>query len=351
MIKNNRIFYLDILRVIACLSIIMIHSSAPYVIENIGSFNFWIGNIFNGLFRIGVPLFIMISGALMLDKNYKFSPNKLLKHITKLIIFFIFWSTIYCIIFNIIGKIFIKHESIDIQLVVSSLIKGHYHLWFVYLIIGLYLIVPILRLWVTDNNKKYIEYFIILSIIFTYIIPQIINIGSNYNSLFVHLNDIIEGYLQLQYVGGFTSYFILGWYFNNYDIKNKKIICMFGFISLLITIIGTYILSASTEKLITMYGNLSINVLFQTIAMFIIIKDRFINLQNKNNKIISSISKCSLGIYAIHALIVSIMYKILEHLTFDFALINIPIVFIVSFLMAYLASFILSKIPVLKKIV
>ena len=93
--------------------------------------------------------------------------------------------------FKIVGSIIIKHESIDIIKIIGSLIKGHYHLWFVYLIIGLYLIVPLLRLWVNDTNKKYVEYFIILSIIFTYIIPQIISIGINYSNLFEYINDII----------------------------------------------------------------------------------------------------------------------------------------------------------------
>ena len=288
----------------------------------------------------------------MLDKNYEFSSKKLIEHIKKMIVFFIFWSTIYCIIYNIIGQIFIKHESIDMIKIIVSLIEGHYHLWFIYLIIGLYLIVPLLRLWVNDDNKKYVEYFLLLSIIFTYIIPQIIDIGSNYSSLFEHLNDVLEKYLQLEYVGGLTTYFILGWYIHNYDIKNKKLIYVFGFIDLLISIIGTYvILSTNTGKTLQMYGNLSVNVLLQSITVFIIIKDKFKNIQNKSNKLINSISKYSLGIYATHTLIIATMYEILEKINIDLAIINIPIVFIASFLLSYLCSFILSKIPVLKKIV
>ena len=200
MTKSNRIVYMDVLRVIACFSVIMIHSSAQYVVKDIGSFNFWVGNIFDGLARIGVPLFIMISGALMLDKNYQFSTQKIIKHIIRMIVFFVFWSVLYCFIFNIVGSKIIKHESIDIIKIIGSLIKGHYHLWFVYLIIGLYLIVPLLRLWVNDTNKKYVEYFIILSIIFTYIIPQIISIGSNYSNLFEHINDIIVEWYTLSRV-------------------------------------------------------------------------------------------------------------------------------------------------------
>lgn len=350
-IKNNRILYIDILRVIACLSVIMIHSSATYVVKDFGSFNFWIGNILDGFASIGVPIFVMISGTLMLDKNYEFSKKKLIKHIIRMIIFFICWSAVYCVIYNIVGQILVEHKSIDIIKVIGSFIRGHYHLWFIYLIVGLYLIVPLLRLWVKDENKKYVKYFIILSIIFTYIIPQIISIGSNYSNLFFYLNDIMENNIQLKYVGGFTTYFILGWYINNYDFKNNKIIYILGGVGFITSVVGTYILSASTGKAIQMYESLSLNVLFQAVAVFTIIKMKFINRQNKDNKFINSISKYSLGIYAIHALSVEIMYKILDKIGFGIAIINIPLVFIISFVTAYLSSFILSKIPILKKIV
>lgn len=88
MVKNNGIVHMDVVRVIACFAVIMIHSSAPYVIENFGSLNFWIGNIFDGLARIGVPLFVMVSGALMLDKKYNFSKQKFIEHIKNNYIFY-----------------------------------------------------------------------------------------------------------------------------------------------------------------------------------------------------------------------------------------------------------------------
>lgn len=109
--KNNRIYYLDILRVMACLAVIMIHTSMTYVIKDIGSVNFWLGNIFDSLARIGVPLFVMISGTLMLNEKYECKKTKLIGHIKKMIVFFIFWSAIYCIVFNIIGQI-ISYSSI-----------------------------------------------------------------------------------------------------------------------------------------------------------------------------------------------------------------------------------------------
>lgn len=349
---KKRIYYLDILRVIACLSVIMIHSSGPYVVEEVGTFNFWVGNILDGLARIGVPIFVMISGSLMLNQNYNFTKSKIIKHIKKMIIFFCFWSVIYCVVFNIVVPLLLKHEPISIIKILGSLIKGHYHLWFIYLIIGLYLIVPLLRLWVNDKNKKYVEYFIILAIIFSYLIPRIIDIGSNYSNIFEHLNEIVEKNLSLKYVGGYTAYFILGWYINNYDLKHKKLVYTLGIIGVFMTVIGTYILFATSGEYISaMYSGLSINVLFQSIAVFYIIKNRFINVTNDNNKIINSISKNSLGIYAIHVSIVTIMYYILGYIGINYAIVNIPIIFIISFLCAWICSYVLSKIPFLRKFV
>ena len=62
---KKRIYYFDVLRVIACLAVIMIHTSGTYVLRNFRTFNFWVRNLFDSLSRIAVPLFVMISGALL----------------------------------------------------------------------------------------------------------------------------------------------------------------------------------------------------------------------------------------------------------------------------------------------
>ena len=84
-VTNKRVYYLDILRVIACLSVIMIHVTANYLYTNFGSVNFVISNIINSLSRIGVPLFVMISGSLLLNSEYTLSKQKLINRIIKMI--------------------------------------------------------------------------------------------------------------------------------------------------------------------------------------------------------------------------------------------------------------------------
>ena len=125
----------------------MLHVSAAYVFKGVESRDFWVGNLFDSASRAGVPLFVMISGALMLDENYVFAKEKWFRHILKLLCFFLFWSVAYAVLYP-----FIKHEEINLLNAVRSILKGHYHLWFIPMIIGLYLMIPLLRLWV--NRQK-----------------------------------------------------------------------------------------------------------------------------------------------------------------------------------------------------
>lgn len=343
--ENKRIYYLDILRVIACLSVIMIHTSSRYVVKDFGTFNFYVGNFFDSIARIGVPIFVMISGSLMLDEKYDYSNKKLIKHIFKLLIFFLFWSIFYSIINNVINN-----KSIDIINFISSIAVGHFHLWFIYMIVGLYLIVPLLRLWVKKENKKYIEYFIGLSLIFSFILPQIVYVGSIYSNLFANINKILNN-INLQYIGGFTTYFILGWYLNNYNIKNKKLLYIFGIIGFILTFTATAILSITTGKAIQLYDNLTINVFFQSLMVFIIVKNKYQSLNKMNNKLLLGISKNSLGIYAIHPFLISKIYPILAKINFNNALINILVVYVIILIISYIIVYIMKKIPLLKNVV
>ena len=140
---NARDFEFDCLRIIAILAVIMIHCSAPYVIDfPRDSFNFVIGNIFDSVARIGVPFFVIISGYFMLNENKELSILKIKSKILKLFMILGFWSLFYALVYHF--KNFL-----------NAFIYGHYHLWFLYMLIGLYLITPILRLFVKKEKPQH----------------------------------------------------------------------------------------------------------------------------------------------------------------------------------------------------
>src|SRR5690554_778372 len=99
--SKNRVLSLDLLRVIACLLVILLHTSANYVVvmedyPTTFAMNSWqAGNIFDSLSRSAVPLFVMLSGTFMLDPSRDIPNSKLISKIIKLITTFLFWAVAY----------------------------------------------------------------------------------------------------------------------------------------------------------------------------------------------------------------------------------------------------------------
>ena len=122
--KTKHFYYLDVLRAVACLAVILVHASMTYAEREVGSVNFWIGNLCDSLVRFGVPIFVMISGALMLDDAYVSTREKTWRHIKKMLLFFLFWSTAYCLVFEI-GEPLLSGETLNPYNIMLVLIGGY----------------------------------------------------------------------------------------------------------------------------------------------------------------------------------------------------------------------------------
>ena len=138
--KNKREYSFDILRVLAMIMVITIHVSNVYSrsFGIISNKSFIISLIFNTISRISVPIFLMISGALLLDRE--FNINKYLKRLLKFIILIIVWDIIYLI-----------WEYYYLGITYNNLYRLLFtpyraHLWFLYTILLLYAVQPLLRI-------------------------------------------------------------------------------------------------------------------------------------------------------------------------------------------------------------
>lgn len=119
---------------------------------------------------MGVPLFVMLSGALLLQPAKVEEPIKvfLKKRLSRIGLAFFFWSAIY-----FVWGYYVNNTQLTLNSVTQMLLSdgAYYQFWFIYLIVGLYLITPILRVIVAYANQKIIRYFIILWFITVAIIP------------------------------------------------------------------------------------------------------------------------------------------------------------------------------------
>lgn len=344
--KQKRILYLDLLRIIATIAVIIIHVSAQnWYSTNISSFAWNIFNIFDSAVRWAVPIFVMISGALFLDNDIDMDIKKLYKkNILRLITSYIFWSSIYSIDKALHGA--------NSNAIIISFIEGHFHMWFLHMIIGLYILIPILRK--ITFNKKYTEYFLIIGIILIFIIPRLLNLLEC-----TELLKSSEVSLFLKYILnlkiGYVVYFVLGFYLSKYNIK--PIFNRAGYILGIIAFIVTTLLTIwhSNKQGIAstvFYDNFSINVMLMSISLFIFAKHILskIKWSKKSLNFISKFSKYSFGIYLVHVLVMDKLaeYFNLNTLTFN-PLLSIIIIIILVTSISYIISSIINHIPILKK--
>jgi len=172
-----RIIYLDLLRIAATLGVIILHIAASKWMDTpVTTINWQIMNIYDSLVRWAVPIFVMISGVFHLEPNRNITFNEemkiIFKKILKIILALMFWGLVYKL-----SKYFLHNEEFTVYGIIRSLIiifgPESYHLWFLYMLIGLYLLTPIFRIFVNNCKREHIEYFLVLFFIIGTCFPLI----------------------------------------------------------------------------------------------------------------------------------------------------------------------------------
>lgn len=352
--EKNRIVYLDIIRIIACFLVILVHVTAQHIFdESLSNSSFIIYAAYNCIAYSGVSLYIMISGALIISSE---KNNSLKYYISKVFHFYFLyflWKGIYCIYkaFKLsvtIDKAFIRDTAIEI---ISG--RGYYHLWFLPTIAILYLFAPIIKK-AMQNEKKLCMYFISIFFIFSIFIETLLMFRIKYKQLlegFLTYNDF---YLFTGYIG----YFVLGYYLYKYGDSIKKslrtVIYVLGIISLPLSgFLNLYISNVEDKKQLLLNNPFSLPSFIMTCAIFLAIKNMKISSKiTSNEKAIKIISLCSImtfGIYLIHPVIVDVIEMIgLTSLT-EVSLVLLPLVTLIVLLLTAGIVAILINIPIIKK--
>ena len=343
--KKERIYYFDILRIIAIMAVVLLHcSGSNFRSVDIHSDTWHAFNIYESVCRYGVALFTMVSGALFLSGSQTIGQI-LEKNVSRIAVVFFFWSAIYILVFN---------DNWSLPTVINKLFCGHFHMWYLYAIIGLYLLVPILR--VIVRNVKTAKYFLVLCFLFAYVFPQLVSVISLYSHTLGEIGKSVLGNMNLRFVMGLTGYFVLGYMLHNFEL-DKKIIrwlyagCIFSFG---LNIVGTIVISYHQNVADTLfYDNASVTTLIQAIAVFVWVRRHFgkkNDIPASGHPVIEKLSICTFGVYLIHPLVLSLLDLHLGLNTLSFsAWISVPALFIIVLVLSLTASLVLNHIPIIKK--
>ena len=333
---KSRIMWLDILKIIACFLVIIDHTGGYifYHSQSNGTIIYYCLNL--AICKIAVPIFIMTTGLLLLKKQSSYS--EIMKKVLKIFVPLIMLSFV----------LYVKDNNLNILLFLRSFVNGPIisPYWYLYMLISLYLITPLIQKMLKNfNDRDYIYLFIICLFI-----PLLLNtICTLFNFKFTSL-------IYICLFPKIISIYILGYYLSNNVLKRKYkniaiIIFTTSIILFFLTLYIPYILKGKVSEIFNTYDSLfavgGAGSLFYIIRYYF--SDRKINLKISN--IIRKVSECTFGIYLFHYLIIYRIYNfnILQKI-FDFnQYIGVLLLEIVVFILCGLFTYILRQIPCIKR--
>lgn len=341
--NSKRTIYFDYLRVFAMFAVMFLHTaSSNWHSSDVNGFNWQVFNAYDSVSRWGVPIFVMISGALFLGRSI---PTKIIytKYITRIVTAYFFWSGFYALL-----------DYDGITQFIAHVISGHFHMWFLPMIVGLYMAMPIIKCITADEKVTF--YFLILSVTLAIIIPTFVALSNDFAPRLINegvqrINKALVGGLKLNIVLGFTIYFILGYVISNIEIniKQRKLIYVLGLIGFIATIVLDAIVAIKKQTPCSTYYDFHmLGVFLEGLSIFVLLKYNCPKSE-RMNAFVQNLSKYSFGAYLIHPFVQKALRKIgFTSLTLNSAF-AVPLLAITIFTISMLISAVLNRIPVINR--
>ncbi|TAJ10754.1 hypothetical protein DMA11_18540 [Marinilabiliaceae bacterium JC017] len=316
--KKTRIVYLDVLRVLATFMVIMAHAGDAYLF-NAETLTFGTEcSVFVVLLRSSVPLFIIMSSILLLPiktDNTSFFKRRF----SRVVIPFLIWSVIYVFLPTPNEMVFGGPENVfttsgmnlflyNLMMIPLNFTGSNAHFWFIYIILGLYLFMPILSPWIKSATKKSLIFFLSIwgiTLFFPYLrlfFPQI------------HGECDWNAFGLFYYFGGYFGYVVLGYFLHHYNRLSAKRSVTIGAILFIVGAIVTYwgfisdqnafldkIATSNVEdwKLIEFnIGFLAPNVVIMTTGVFMMFQN--IQISGFMQRVFRELSVFSYAIFLVH---------------------------------------------------
>ncbi len=361
--RPAEIMWAHVMRVLAIFAVIWVHASAEVFFygAKFATYEWWVADIYDSLVRICVPLLFMVSGFLLLGKAPEPLSDFLKKRVRKVVVPLLVWSLFFLLWVNLWEY---HHPSLASSMTSKTMQNIHdagwmaaiailwvpiyYHLWFLYALIGLYLITPVLRVVVTHAPPQLLWYFVILCLI-----------GSMLLSPLTRITDTPD-FINLNLMGGRLGYFVAGYLLGHIAISRRLLGTMViaAIVGAFVTIVGTYYLSAANggELSQQMWYEPMPNIIAMSVSAFLIIRylaERCTRLQSGTlMRVVKKMSATSFGIYLVHVMFI---YAFAAG-TFGFHLnsmsgnpaLFVPIVATLTYLASFVVIYLMQKLPVIR---
>lgn len=326
---KQRIYYLDVVRCLACMMVVLMH--APYPQSGM-----------SGIFVVPISLatapciglFFMVSGALLLptkENGVSFVKKRLAKVACPIVI----WTLV-----AIILRFFINGEQSFTELLISLAsipfhVEGHGVMWFMYVLVGMYLIAPIISPWLERVGKRDLQFYLgIWAVAMSYPILK----------LFLRVDETETGVLY--YFSGYIGYFLLGYYLHKYG--SGKTTAALAYLPIPFVLLGICKYLEYEVDFYSTFWYLSILIALMCWSWFSIIKNAKERVASFNSKVLSAIthfSNYSFGIYLMHIFVMrNGIWPLFDKLSIK-GMGSLVLSFFGTLLVSYFITWIISLLP------
>lgn len=327
---KQREIWLDFLRVTACFMVMVIHSTEPFYLGGEGAQiltatdAFWVA-VFEGLCRCCVPLFLIASSYLQFPLHYS-AGEFFRRRAVRILIPMVFWTVVYALVWG---------EPIDN--LKGLLLNFNYaagHLWFVYMLVGVYLIMPLLSPWAEKVSSRELEVYLgiwLLTTLFPFVreaaggVAPLIQAadGLPAQAFFPLWGEASwNAYGTFYYVSGFIGYLLVGLYLKKFLVRSRWLrwtgwsLFLMGFVAIVRGLLNRF---SATGEVFPLSGDLAVAVAWETPITFcslpVVLTSVglvLVFLQGRQNgespfyrHIILPLSQAGYGMYLIHMLVLA----------------------------------------------
>ena len=332
---------LSYLRIFATIMVVASHAWSTLT-ENSSSFSMtqseiiYVG-ILSDLTKWAVPCFLMITGALLLKKDKEITVSDCIwKYARRMLLALVIFGIPYAML-----MIYFDSKHFSFSLIPESIIRvlngdSFGHLWYLYTLIGIYLFLPFIKLFVNNASKQVFNYIVILLFIMNFCFPFVDKLAGTSIAFEIPIKT-------------WPLFFVLSGYYLYNEIDNRNVSLIIPTIGIGISVLLIIIVNIMSETAVTIMSyNTPVNALF-TISVFIL----FIRIRKESTDCLWKLDRLCFGAYLIHPLFIQFCYRYLHLVPTGNTFYPIlTVVFACVFaLLGFFASWVMSQIKPLKKYV
>lgn len=343
MTARGRIVYLEWLRVLACAAVVLLHVFAG-VLDNASIAEIGVARVITwtsiqiALTRWAVPVFFMITGALLLDPDRKMSTGKIGRYVLRALAVIAVFGTVFALMEIVFMERAIEPSMFPQALLAAFQERSWAHMWYLYDLLGVYLLLPVLRAFCASASKGELRGLVSVLFVFTGFVPLA-------NSAFdLEIPNIV-------WLSASVLYVLLGYYLR-FHVEFSVPVALAGLGSLVVLEATSLFSVLCLDELNGwLYGPSSAFIAIYSASVFLFAK-KFCRISSGGGwHLVESLSQLSFGVYLVHPVFLNVLYKVVGW----GYLVALPVVgeamtFVFVFLGSCLLSLVMKKLSLLRTI-